>query len=472
MLKKLVEQIFKTDEGLPVVLTNGQEQIINKIVFPLKMKTMILTPTRYGKSYTIAMGAILKACMFKGRKIRIVSGTNEQSKIIQNYIIQHLFDSPVVYKMLAANKGKKRIQKELSKKKIKFINGSEISTLSADILNKGRQLLGHGATDLIIDETAIIPDDIYKMNLLRMIGDSLDGHVYEITNPINRNHAWETWNDDFTDTLHIDYIQGLKEGRFSEKYIDEMRRTLTARQFKIMYEAEFPEDVGQGQLYKSEWINEMFVLPEEVTIKNPYYIGVDVAAEGNDFTVISICREMTDGTFYVERIEKYEKQDTAVTAGRVLQILKSLHPQIEKNVSLDAIGIGKGCYDQVTHEVMDNPTVYQMCNIYGFKTVNVAADKDNYHNVKSELAARLYTLLLNKKIKSVESKPLKFELSLIRETNDSKGRMRAVDPDEKLNGEPAVRDKSPDYYDSLIMALNSWSQASFFNDVSISSGNW
>lgn len=468
-IKKFVELVFKSEDGSPIVLTPGQEEIINKIIYPQKMKTLMLTPTRYGKSFTIAFGAIIKACMFPGKKIRIVSATGEQSKIIQNYVIQHLFDNPIIYKMLAANKGKKRIQKELSKKKINFVNGSEISTLSADILNKGRQLMGHGATDLIVDETALIPDEIYHLKLLRMIGDSPDGAIFEITNPIKRNHAWVSWNEEQTDKLHIGYKQGIAEGRYTEKYINEMKRTLTPKMFKIMFEAEFPDELEKGQLYPAEWIRRMFDSYER-EMKNTYYIGVDLAAEGEDLSVITIARESVEGTLVIEKILNYSKQDLLVTAGKVLQIIRQLPPQVDKIVSMDAIGMGKGAYESVKINVAENKMLYQNCYVIEFKSVRKAKDEINFHNVKSELAFKLYNLLQEDKIKcQVDCERLKFELGTIRETNDTKGRMKAVDPDDKLEGE-IVMEKSPDFYDSLLLTINSWKHVG--KRVTITAGGW
>lgn len=73
-----------------------------------------------------------------GEKIRLIGPTGDHAKIIMDYILNHLSDHETIVESLSATGGGsvKDLSKELSKEKITFKNGSEISVLAASYVSR------------------------------------------------------------------------------------------------------------------------------------------------------------------------------------------------------------------------------------------------------------------------------------------------------------------------------------------------
>jgi hypothetical protein len=125
------------------------EQLWNK-TFPL-----FLASRGAGKSWLLAVYCILKAIMVPGSKIVIVASSFRQSKIIFDYCKQIHDYSPIVQQAVS----KIHMPNDSC---LMEINGGT-STIMAIPLGNGDKIRGIRSTDIIADEFASIPEEIFQV---------------------------------------------------------------------------------------------------------------------------------------------------------------------------------------------------------------------------------------------------------------------------------------------------------------------
>jgi hypothetical protein len=239
-------------------LKSSQLQIVRTVAFDEHKRVVICCMTRYGKSFCVAMGILLWIMHNKNKKIAIIAPTNEKTGIIRNYIADFVYKSPWFLNLLdIEKKGAERIKKEVSRKRMTWKNGIEMRTLSAE--GRGEALMGFGADKIIVDETCDIDYEVYRARVTRMLGDNKDSTYVEIGNPNHKQgHMFEHWTNPDWFHIHINWIEALKEDRISQEFLDEQRQTLTIMEFKILYDADFPDDT-EDALFKWEWIQNAII---------------------------------------------------------------------------------------------------------------------------------------------------------------------------------------------------------------------
>ena len=98
--------------------------------------------------------------------------------------------------------------------------------------------MGFGASTVVVDESAIIPDEMYG-KIFRMVGGT-GGKIVQLGNPFPLS-TFPIHSDDPTyTTLTVDWRQAVAEGRFTKEYIEEARRTITHFDFTVFYDCIFP----------------------------------------------------------------------------------------------------------------------------------------------------------------------------------------------------------------------------------------
>jgi len=309
-LKKYKEQVCSTarifrvpdDDGVlvPLELTEGQKDIFFSIVTCWKPRVAAITPSRYGKSFVVAAAIITRIATHPNEKWVIVAPSEPKASIIMKYIQQLLFRLPDESDPTDINPFRDMIPKtfvdstekslhEKSRKRITLTNGSSVSILSADADSRseaGIKLMGHGTgKGLIIDESCEL-DDVTYTKAFRMLGDKKDSILIELANPWKRNHFYKSFNNPDYYKIKIDWRQAVAEGRFTEKFVDEMR---DKADFSVLMEGNFPEaDAIDGSGYITLF-TEDFVKQHTTTEEPPLFgrlrLGIDVSYKGKDSNV-------------------------------------------------------------------------------------------------------------------------------------------------------------------------------------------
>jgi len=109
-------------------------------------KITIRATTRAGKSYCMAMVAILRATLLPNHPVGIIAPTHDKTRIIMNYVADLLASNPMFdeWAMVSTEGLTKleRLRKEVSKKRITGTNGSAIQCLSVDLDARGFGVMG------------------------------------------------------------------------------------------------------------------------------------------------------------------------------------------------------------------------------------------------------------------------------------------------------------------------------------------
>jgi len=412
-----------------ISLTPSQEEIVRDISFSKSKRVVISSYTRHGKTLSTAIGIMLYIFINPGRKIRWIAPLASQSAICRNYFAELAIKSPMFLDLMDINVDSKedRLKKEVSKTRMTFKNGCELMFLSAE--GDANRLLGWGGDKIIIDESCLIDYEIYRAKISRMLGDSPDSELVELGNPWNKyNQFWEHWNDPGFTHIHISYKTGLKENRISTEFVEEQRKLLTPLEFKILYEAEFPDEATDA-LFSQKAIE--YATTKGKLKEGKIYIGIDVARFGADLTVATVIK-LKDNEISVEAIHSWGKADLMATADRISNLSDELSPEL---ILVDDTGLGGGCTDRL------NQLGYSVYPInFGEKSPH-----KRYANMKTEIFMNLSVILTEKRISIPNHKELKNQMLKMRYEISSGAKISIVDN----------QDKSPDYADSLAIACYS-----------------
>jgi hypothetical protein len=331
-------------------LYNYQTQITSAILNPNYKKISIRASTRAGKSFTIALTAIVYASIYSKTSIGIIAPSKDKTKIIMNYILEALANSDLesVIDLDVMNLTKiKRLKKEVSKNKVTFQNGSYIQVLTADIKNKGFSAMGSAFDVNIIDETAELPATVWS-KIYRMLLESQHAKIVECGNPWFLNHFYEHSFDPTWLVIKIDYKMCVKEGRFSQEDVEDMRKEFSEVDFRVLLEAEFPKEIDTSLFKYDDLVKAKRPAPK-IKKKPTKILAIDVARMGNDFTVMYEL-DLYDSLYIVREKTKYSKKELTKTAGKIIEKLKSKTFDI---IRMDSTGLGIGL-DDMLHEYIEN----------------------------------------------------------------------------------------------------------------------
>jgi hypothetical protein len=116
---------------------------------------MLIASRGFGKSFKLATYSMLRALMYPKRKIVIVGAAFRQSKVVFEYMETIWRNSPMLRDMCDAESGPRRDTDRC----VMRVNESVITCLP---LGDGQKIRGQRANDIIADEFASIPRDIFE----------------------------------------------------------------------------------------------------------------------------------------------------------------------------------------------------------------------------------------------------------------------------------------------------------------------
>lgn len=432
-------------------ITEGQEEIVTKILYPEHKRVCINCMTRYGKTWTVAMGILLLIYFNENKKIALVGPTDVQALILRNYLIEMVFKSDLIMEIIQLDaKGADRLKQEASRKRQTFKNGCEYRVFSAD--KEANRLMGFGADVVVPDEAGLIKGEAWA-KIMRMLGDDpQNAKMIELANPWNRDSKYyDHWTNPRYENIHVGWRQALKEGRVTQAFVDEMREELTPLQFQVLYESEFP-DQAEDSIFNYKWIKEAMNRTKFKMGKGYMrIIACDPADKGLDWTVIMYLEEK-NGRYNLIDIWAEPTSENMRIAGKVMQMIHKRKNQIDC-VNLDCIGIGVGVTSRL-RELLENTEIEINACHFGeksrkdrkFKSDTI---KKQFSNNKAEYYFRLKDLFMHGMI--TLPKDNKYMPKLVKDLlgmtwgPNSRGQIKIIDPE-----------KSPDFADALV--YGTWPQ--------------
>lgn len=377
-IKRLVSSRYKDQSGNPFELVDGQAEIFEIIVKRKYPRTQCICYTQYGKSETVSMAVLTRITTFP-EKWALVAPSNKKAKIIMGALISHTFDNEYTLAMLEIEKGDtlEHIRRERSKERMTFKHPDgmlgEVFTISSegkrtkDLLDA---LMGFGAPNVIVDESSLV-DDLQHVGIMRMLGGHKDNFLFEIGNPMRRNHFLKTSLDPKYHHININCEQGIQEGRITREFVEEMRGK---PMFEQLYENKFPaqdaiDTGGFSPLYSEDALNNR--IKQEVDIFGEERLGIDIAGEGSNYSVVVLRGHNGARVLY-----KQNNPDTMNFTGIILEKWRE-HPA--SSLYIDKIGIGKGVYDRLC----EMPELEG--KVIGVQAGESADNKEEFYNKRAEM---------------------------------------------------------------------------------------
>lgn len=370
-------------DGKRFKLSKGQEDIFRLVFDPKIKRVAIKATTQYGKSEVASM-ALITIAVERKEKILVVAPSAKQAGIIMGKVIEHLFHHPLLTGMIDYSAlTVERLRQERSKTRVTFKNGSEIMILTAEakhISQEAKNLMGFGATIVLIDESSLIPDIMFS-KILRMVGGLERGKIIQLGNPFENNHFGRAFESKLYQTLSINWKQALAEGRLTQDFLDEARETMSDLDWEVFYECNFPAGGSEDSLIPRDWINNAI---EQEGCEGSYrQSGLDVARFGKDKTIY-IFRQ--GGV--VAPIEVTEKMGTMEVVGWTRGFLERDKPEL---LCTDVVGLGAGVFDRLL-EVQESNGIPESLIL---EPVNVGESptdeeaKEKFYNLRAQIAWNL-----------------------------------------------------------------------------------
>lgn len=389
LLDDLIKAIFTNEYDEPLSLTAGQLDIATSILDPDLKRVWMSTPTQYGKSMTVAVAAcLLIRSKIRKEKILIVAPSSEQAQIIMDYVITFVLQIPELQTDLLDVKTIQRLKTQFAKDRLVWADGREIRIASANVasnigdINKaGKNLMGKGATTVIVDETALIPD-IIMSKVLRMLGKDMNAKLVLISNPFGAGYFYQASVSKRFHKIWIDYHQAIKEGRFTEEFIEEMRESMDADSFTILYEVKFIQSTQDSYIAEADYNFGLERLAENLKDEKwvnamkeqPLKVGVDVARGGGDFTEFVVRKG-----YKIKHRERMNTRNIMEIANRLILLQKELEFSWEE-VYIDVVNLGAGVVDRLTE------LGYEVNGVSGAESPDT---KESYYNMRAELWGRM-----------------------------------------------------------------------------------
>jgi phage terminase large subunit-like protein len=280
-LSRVVEENFTLPDGRRVRLTPYQEEFIKKVLMREKKRHLFVASTRIGKTTAVCVLATLSAILYDGEEVTIVAPKFDQALHIFKTIRAFFFNNPKLMRFVNTSLGFRRDE-------INLLNGSVLRILTA---GSPTGLLGYGATVLIVDEAASIPDEVFRTRILRMLAGQAgraEPYVIMLSTPHSRNFFYDAYMSGRYEIYRVTWREGVKYGILDREWVEESRRMLSSQEFKVWFEAEFPEtgsEVFSIEIVKRLAVGSRWDGPAE---GYRYYMGLDVARLGVDESAIVI----------------------------------------------------------------------------------------------------------------------------------------------------------------------------------------
>ena len=462
-VKFLAKYHFPTNKAAQN-LTHSQVIIIRKIVYLESKRINISAYTRYGKTQIVAIALCLFLIFNKNKKIKLIGPTEDQAGLLRDYMSELVTDSIILSNLADLDRDKKdKLNKESSKKRMTFKNGMEYRVNTAH--GKGFASMGMGGDIVVIDESAMVSRESYT-KIVRMLGDDPENSILiELYNPWDRDtKAFDHSISDKFERIQIGYEIGIKEGRITKEFVDEMRDEMTSLEFEVLYESRFPEQsedsifhLGKikkapniGIDFKPE-IKKILSMLENASKYREFdivkakkdldqfraIISADIADKGKDHSVM----------FWGYRKERFyqvtghysePKTENMDFAGRVINKIKEIGRIIKIEVNIDCIGVGTGVLSRVREWVRENR--YTNVKITACHFGEGAINKERFMNKKAENYFRLKEIFDDNHIKTLDLRELTTQLVAMKWEFSSSGKIKIIDPD----------GYSPDESDSLV----------------------
>ncbi|MFA5406724.1 MAG: Hint domain-containing homing endonuclease [Candidatus Nanoarchaeia archaeon] len=417
-------------------------------------------------TYVVAIALFLCAIVNLGVRIGIISASKKQSSLCYDYILGFISREPKLWELVGArSRDLKDLANALNKERLSVGKDeikSSIGIFTANLNAQGSNLLGLHFDIVLEDESVLIPDELEKTKILRMLEKSPNDVLPKIHVKISTTHDinhFKKWVDNVDiDKVIIDAEDGFIEGRLTREFINTQKEEL-GELFNIWYMCKFPE-LGSDKLLTYAEIKSLLVSKVlDKNLKGNNVLSVDVARFGTNKTVITLINK-NDFGYFSKCLSFHQGKDTVYTYG----VVKSL---IVKNgvkiVIIDDCGVGGGVTDMLRKDEELKILKVSVQPFNAGKPCKNKKDALKYVNQGTKSYLFLKELIRKDFIVYESNKFITGELESITKEFTPTGQLRVFKKGVNIDS-----DASPDFVDSLVIGLSYWWQGSaviqVFND--------
>jgi len=180
-----------------------------------------------------------------------------------------------------------------------------------------RSLRGHGATDIVVDEAAYLPESLVTEVALPMLATS-DGNLTLISTPFGRNHFWRFFQmgQRGENGFWSRQAPTSESPHVKASFLEVQRELVSERAYAVEYEAQFDEAVGK--VFPADKVQNCLVAKLGAQ-SGPYAVGIDWARY-SDYTAVAVLDGHSDAAALVE-LKQWRGKDWTTSVGEVARII-------------------------------------------------------------------------------------------------------------------------------------------------------
>ena len=290
---------------------------------------------------------------------------------------------------------------------------------------------------LVVDEASGVPEQVFEA-----AAGSMSGHsavTIMLSNPTRSSGTFYESQTRLSDSWWTRRWSCVDSPLVSDEFVEEMRQRYgeESNAFRIRVLGEFPladdDTIIPFHLVESATHRDI-----EISEETKAVWGLDVARFGTDCT--ALCKR--EGPVVTE-IRSWRGLDLMQTVGRVVAEYEALSPSKRpREILVDSIGLGSGVVDRLRE--LDLP-------VRGINVAESPSMKETYTNLRSELWFKAKAWLEDRSCKLPQNDKLIAELTSIRYSFTSSGKMKAESKDEMRRRGLS----SPDLADAFCLTMAS-----------------
>jgi hypothetical protein len=290
---------------------------------------------------------------------------------------------------------------------------------------------------LIVDEASGVPEQVFEA-----AAGSMSGHnatTLMLSNPTRSSGTFFESHNRMANSWWTRTWSCEDSPLVSDEFVDEMRLRYgeESNAFRVRVLGQFPlsddNTIIPFHLVEAAQHRDVVVADETEIVW-----GVDVARFGSDAT--ALCKRQGP---VVTELRSWRGLDLMQTTGRVVAEYEALPPSKRPTeILVDSIGVGSGVVDRLRE--LDLP-------VRGINVAESPSMGDTYMNLRSELWFKCKAWLEDRSCKLPKDDQLQAELTAIRYSFTSSGKMKAESKDEMRRRGVG----SPDLADALCLTMAS-----------------
>lgn len=364
LIKTFSKRFLIDNKRRPLKLRPMQVQIIAECLSNRYL--MLLAPRGSGKSKALSVAITMWLYYYRsGEKVAIVAPQMKQCKIIFMDVVENFTESPVLSGMNIIS----NIRTE-NDPILKMKDGSSAIPLPAETKREGQSIRGFHATFCVVDESPMIPDNLFESNIEPIVMSEKAPFINIGTPKSKDNHSYRYLYDDrykHFKSLRFTYKDAMVKGDsydtpYTEGDMKIKKRTWgeDSIKFRTEYLCEFIEHTGQfftSDDFADAVYDLNYFIRDPKQLKGDTFLTVDLAQTHNSivYALWEAGLEEEKEILYLRNIKEIIPPSTGINPkslrAELLEYCKFFNCRA---IVIDATGAGKTMFADFKGEALDS----------------------------------------------------------------------------------------------------------------------